>query len=141
MRIKHFPVLLALIILILVFIPYTFAEDNSQRNLPGVAFARLGKGHILDLAYSPDGKQLAVAGSIGIWIYDVETLQINAHLTDFAGKIFSVSYSPDGKTIAGTSTDRAILLWDAQTGVLRNILRGNSELVCVSPLVQMEILS
>jgi membrane protein CcdC involved in cytochrome C biogenesis len=68
MRIKHFTVLLTSIILILVFIPYTFAEDNSQRNLPGVAFARLGKGHILDLAYSPDGKQLAVAGSIGILI-------------------------------------------------------------------------
>ena len=90
MRIKHFTVLLTSIILILVFIPYTFAEDNSQLNLPGVAFARLGKGQILDLAYSPDGKQLAVAGSIGILIYDVETLQINAHLTDFAGKIFSV---------------------------------------------------
>lgn len=84
MRFKHSPVLLALIILILVFIPYTFAEDNSQRNLPGAAFARLGKGQILDLAYSPDGKQLAVAGSIGILIYDVETLEINAHLTDLS---------------------------------------------------------
>ena len=47
-----------------------FALDYTQWNLPEGAVARLGKGKIIDIAYSPDGTKLAVASSIGIWIYD-----------------------------------------------------------------------
>ena len=63
------------------------------------------------LSYSPDGKEIAIACSLGIWIYDPElneevTLLINADVR-------SVAYSPDGKTIAGAWND--IRLWDAKT--------------------------
>ncbi len=34
----------------------------------------LGRGRITDLAWTPDGRALGVAGSLGIWLYDATNL-------------------------------------------------------------------
>ena len=57
------------------YLPNTFAQDFPQWHLPAGAKARLGKGSIHEIAYSPDGTRLAVASSIGIWLYDAQTYQ------------------------------------------------------------------
>ncbi|MCZ6676016.1 MAG: hypothetical protein O7E52_02075 [Candidatus Poribacteria bacterium] len=49
------------------------AEDYTTFSLPSGAIARLGKGQISDLAYSPDGQILAVATRVGVWLYDAHT--------------------------------------------------------------------
>ena len=41
----------------------SFSQDYTQWNLPDGAKARIGKGRINEIAYSPDGTQLAVATS------------------------------------------------------------------------------
>lgn len=41
--------------------------------LPEGAKARLGKGQINGIAYSPDGTRLAVSSTTGIWIYDTQS--------------------------------------------------------------------
>ena len=56
----------------------TANHENIQTwGLPDGAFVRLGKGVMggsdRAIAFSPEGKHLAVASGIGIWIYDVET--------------------------------------------------------------------
>ena len=56
-----------------VFLQSSIAQDYTQMGLPEGAKLRLGKGYIIDLKFSPDGDRLAVASSIGIWIYDVFT--------------------------------------------------------------------
>ena len=48
--------------------------DYTQWELPEKAKARLGKGWINAIQFSPDGTQLAVGGGIGVWLYDVRTL-------------------------------------------------------------------
>ena len=52
-------------------------QDYRKWELPDGAILRLGKGVLggsdRAIAFSPDGKHLAVASGIGIWIYDVET--------------------------------------------------------------------
>ena len=55
--------------------PATAQEDANRWGLPEGATLRLGKGQISELAYSPDGALLAVAGSIGVWLYDAQTYQ------------------------------------------------------------------
>ncbi len=50
-----------------------YAQDYTQWELPDGAIARLGKGRINDMQYSPNGSILAVVTTIGIWIYDTET--------------------------------------------------------------------
>ena len=44
-----------------------------QWSLPENTVARIGKGQITDMAYSPDGKLLGVGTSIGTWLYDAHT--------------------------------------------------------------------
>ncbi len=48
-----------------IFLPTTFAQDYTTWNLPEGATARLGKGSIREIVYSPDGRLLAVASVSG----------------------------------------------------------------------------
>ena len=84
-------------------LPHSDAQDFPQWGLPKGAQARLGKGVINEIHYSPDGTRLAVASSIGIWIYDTATHQEVALLTRTMHSVRSVAFSPDGKTIASGS--------------------------------------
>ena len=86
----------------------TFAQDSPQSHLPEGATARLGKGSITEIAYSPDGTRLAVASSIGIWLYDAQTDEALDLLTGHTGEVSSVSFSPDGNTLASGSRDMSV---------------------------------
>ncbi|MDE0017771.1 MAG: dockerin type I domain-containing protein [Candidatus Poribacteria bacterium] len=92
--------------------PNTFAQDSPQWHLPEGAKARLGKGTIGEIAYSPDGTRLAVASSIGIWIYDAQTGEELDLFVGHTGEVSSIAYSPDGNTLASGSSDGTVLLWD-----------------------------
>ena len=90
----------------------------AQVDLPEWATERIGKGAIWEIAYSPDGTRLAVASSIGVWLYDSRTgTELNL-LTGHSYAATSVAFSSDGQTLAtgGDWPDRTIRLWDAATG-------------------------
>ncbi len=72
-----------------------------------------------DVAFRPDGQQLAVAGSDGlVRVLEVATgnerLRINSH----ADWVTDVCYSPDGKFIATASRDKTAKVFDADSGSL-----------------------
>ena len=75
MRKTLFSIPLMLILVSTLFLPNTFAQGYTRWELPEGAIARLGKGGINKIQYSPDNRFLAVASTIGIWIYDAVTLQ------------------------------------------------------------------
>ena len=110
----------------------TFATDYTQWGLPEDAKAHLGEGWISgNIAYSPDGTQLAVASSIGIWLYDTTPHQVEnarnrevALLTGHRDDVKGVTYSPDGGTLASGSADTTVRLWDAVTGQQKRYSRG-----------------
>ena len=99
-------------------------HQNSQTwELPDGAFVRLGKGVMggsdRAIAFSPDGKHLAVASGIGIWIYDVETARELVLLNvGHATLIRSVAYSPDGSILAAGTGDGRVQLWKLESGRL-----------------------
>lgn len=103
----------------------SFAADTTRMSLPEGAIARLGKGIINEIAYSPNGEYLAVAASIGIWIYDMETYQEIALITGTEGHINSVAFSPDGNTIVGGSQDGYVYFWNVNTWERSKILSSN----------------
>ena len=103
--------------------------DSLQWHLPEGAKARLGKGRIDEIEYSPDGTLLAVASSIGTWIHDAATGQELELLTGHTARVKCVAFSPDGKTLASGGTDQIIRLWDTQTGILRQSLTGHTSSV------------
>jgi WD40 repeat protein len=79
--------------------------------LPEGAVARLGKGIVNEIAFSPDGKILAIASSIGVWLYDVKTF-VEIGLLETEEFVRSVAFSPDGSSLASGSGDGTIILWD-----------------------------
>ena len=79
-----------------------YALHPQQWNLPEGAKTRLAKGWIFgNVAYSPDGALLAVATSIGVWLYDAISGAELSLLTGHTGWVSSVAFSPDGLTLAG----------------------------------------
>ncbi len=92
-------------------------QDAMQWNLPENAKARIGKGRINEIQYSPDGTILAVATNIGIWFYDTRTHQEIALLTEHTSAFSKIAFSPDGRFFASVSKDNStILLWDRSSG-------------------------
>ena len=87
------------------------SQQYTQSNLPEGATARLGKGSVGAVQYSPDGTRLAVVSSVGIWLYGTATYEEIALLTGHTDWIGTVSFSPDGTTLASGSQDKTVLLW------------------------------
>ena len=106
-----------------------FAEDSTRWRLPEGAKARLGKGSIKQIAYSPKGMHLAAAGSAGIWIYDVTIHREVALLTENTGPVSGVAFSPDGSTIVSGYASGDILVWDVKTGKRKQALTAEQEWV------------
>ena len=75
-------------------------QDPTQFHLPIGAIARLGKGIVNDIAYSPEGDCLAVASYLGIWLYDVRSGKERDLLLGHESAVTGVAFSPDGKTLA-----------------------------------------
>ena len=92
------------------------SENYTQWELPKEAKARLGKGGINMIAFSPDGTQLAVGTNIGMWLYNVET---GEEKSLFMGGCRSLAFSPDGRFLAnggGYSDVPKVELWEIATG-------------------------
>ena len=90
--------------------------DYTKWKLPKEAKVRLGKGDIKRIRFSPDGNELAVASSIGIWIYSVATGDELALLTGHTAEVQNIAFSPDGQILASTANDRTLRLWDTESG-------------------------
>ena len=92
-------------------------QDYTKWNLPEGAKARLIPGVINDIQFSPDGTQLAVASSIGIWIYDAHTGEELNLLLGHKGSVSSITYFPNEPILASGGRDDTVRLWDMERGV------------------------
>jgi WD40 repeat protein/serine/threonine protein kinase len=70
----------------------------------------------LNVAFSADGKRLAIATNVEIGVWEAQTGQHLLRLEHFIGPDQrGVAFSPDGKHLASVG-DRMVKVWDAQTG-------------------------
>jgi WD40 repeat protein len=118
-----------------------FAGLVGMDLLPPGARLRLGKGRINQVAVSPDGGAIAVAGELGVSLFRTNTFEEVWSVTTTQKQGF-ISFSPDGRTITSMNInkyDRDIFTtnievgpanqWNASDGSVRKILdiRGYGE--------------
>ena len=105
--------LFIIVILTVVILPNGICQDNTQIGLPEGAIARLGKGGINIMRFSPDGTRLAVGSDVGVWLYDVEDGRETALFTKGVRQVNALAFSQDGKMLAsGGLNNPEIQLWD-----------------------------
>jgi WD40 repeat protein len=74
------------------------------------------------VAFSPDGKTLAVAGTEGtIDLWDVPSWRITRTLAGHEGVVRRVVFAPDGKGLATGGDDGTVRLWDLMSGAIRRL--------------------
>ncbi|MDE0088202.1 MAG: WD40 repeat domain-containing protein [Candidatus Poribacteria bacterium] len=92
------------------------SRDVTTWALPEGAIARLGRGCEPDILFSPDGQYLAVGTWVGLWLYDLETLNPVALWETERGMIGCVTFSPNGKWIAISNSDHILKVLNLQNG-------------------------
>jgi WD40 repeat protein len=131
-RIKFFIVLM--LVCLSVVGCSAFGASNSDPNLSAqivpsnvgdVQLLRtLGHGEIKQLAVSPDGSTMAVATSLGVWLYDAAPLFTTRRLevptprllVGHVGDVTTLAFSPDSAFLASGGEDATIRVWDVETG-------------------------
>ena len=115
MQIKNLFCLIFL--LILAILSTSFAQDNTQVGLPEGAIARLGKGGINIMRFSPDGLHLAVGTDVGVWLYDVPDGKETALFTEHIGQVNALAFSSDSRMLASAGVEIPFIqVWDLDTG-------------------------
>lgn len=94
----------------------TFTTTSTPLPMSGPitenVMARLGKGWINDLTFSPNGKILSVATSIGVYLYHVETMELLSFLPSnvFVEKLAFI----DDKTLVIGYDDSTTAIWNIE---------------------------
>lgn len=85
------------------------------------------------VAFSPDGKTLAVAGYKEVHLVDPTTGKVLEHFDGAAGMVRSVAFSPDGRWLAaaGGLCQRSgeVQIWDIQADKLLHTLNGHHDCI------------
>ena len=120
-----------------VYCPFTSLAEYppyTQLRLPEGAKARFGQGYFrwaIEPLSHPTEPRIAVASSVGVWIYEADTLQVQDLLvtpqgTEGVWGMQLMRASPDNRTLAIGYNSGIIELWDVLTGRVRHILIGHS---------------
>jgi len=94
------------------------------------------RGMVEDVAFSPDGKTLALASREGtVQLWDVAGGKLLKTLKGHSSAVGAVAFSPDGRTLATGGGDQTVRLWNVETRrELMQLDSGNVELGGVETL-------
>lgn len=100
--------------------PFTSSQMDVKRMQK---LGELGLGRVHTMAWSPDGKLLAVGGYPGVYIFEAGKSQ-PAQFLPAKSDLLVLQFSPNGRYLVGQITNEAIQIWDVQTGESLHILRN-----------------
>ena len=117
----------------------SFAQEYvSQWHLPEGAKARLGRGKLNNIIFSPDGTRVAMPTSIGIWVYDAHTTEavslFSGIQTGEMEKFLptrppeALTFSADALIIA-SAHGSTVYVWDTATGTAFAMLDEHPDVI------------
>jgi hypothetical protein len=99
-----------LIVILLFFLSISSVQGQTGDDLPPIMpenaarvtqLGSAGSGEVTDLAWSPDGRTLALGTSIGTWLYDPADLNAPPRLLlAEPGPVTHLTFSPDSAILA-----------------------------------------
>ena len=81
------------------------------------------------MAFSNDGRLLAVAFNGTVQLWDVRTLELVRSITGFERVLSCLSFSPDGNRLAAGTQDGHVWLWETVTGRQTQLIEVGGRLV------------
>lgn len=126
-------VILLMILSLVGVVGVTLAQDTEREvittdNAANLSeLIRLGRGTADYIAWSPDGANLLVGGTLGVWLYDSTALDTmnEPPLANPGGEVTHFDISPDGATLAISHSDESFVQFhDAATGELVTTYEG-----------------
>jgi len=122
---------------------YVWDLKNTAFSFQATSNASIGEVQvpINALAWSPDSKYIAFPTSLGLQLYNVDTREVDGHLTATNGSLFlslnavvSIAWSPDGTKIAAGTQAGKTFVWDVASGQLNtNIVFTGGRSLAWSP--------
>jgi WD40 repeat protein/tRNA A-37 threonylcarbamoyl transferase component Bud32 len=106
-------------------IPMRLAPITAEDAESVTQLARWGKGQVRHVIYSPDGALLAVASSIGIYLYDTQTWSEVRFIETHAQR-WQLAFDPAGAILASAMDGNAIQLWRVRDGSLIRTIGGDN---------------
>ena len=91
---------------------------NPENTNQLTQLARWGRGVIHDVAYSPNGRWLAVASSTGIYVHDGADFNETNRWIQTNVPVDKIAFSPDGTLIAAILPRTGIQIWQVENGEL-----------------------
>lgn len=124
------------------FIPITpvavgtsLAKTTRQINAENIdritSLARWGDGNVNDLKYTPNGKYLITATSIGIYVYNTSNYSLRQYI-DTKTAIYKIDISPDGSLIAASTVNK-VLFYSVEKGIPEKEIKAITHGLTFSP--------
>src|SRR5574341_743600 len=107
--------------------PLSITTIYGQGTIPLGAIARLGLGSLYDWQLSPDGRLLAIGTSVGVYVFETNTMQ-QVWARSMVRWVHEVEWSPDGHWLATRLFEWGnVHIWDAWSGEMFRELQNDSQ--------------
>jgi WD40 repeat protein len=93
--------------------PYPLALDGYNAAMKMKRLARIGRGALNDIEWSPDGKFFAVSTGIGVYLYDANLFEEVGFL-DVNDNVTHIAFADDSKSLA-IAKHNQIEVWEIQS--------------------------